>query len=206
MLIMDWKDIGVTLAKMGLPLLGAALPIPGGAAIGSALVAALGPDKDGDVPQTAQDLVKRLTMDPEARQRAIEFQAQHRERMTSMLLDHEHRMTQSADADRDGARKRDIALLQAGKANIRANWMIVLDVVGLLACLAGMIGLGWFKATYPDAITEGVFGALLAQLSTMASFFGLGLRDAHQFEFGSSRGSRDKDELRFAAPPIDVKK
>lgn len=30
---------------------------------------------------------------------------------------------------------------------------------------------------------------------SIAGFFGLGLRDAHQFEFGSSRGSQEKNEL-----------
>jgi hypothetical protein len=39
-----------------------------------------------------------------------------------------------------------------------------------------------------------VFGALLSQLSVITSLFGLCLRDAYQFEFGSSRGSRLKDE------------
>jgi hypothetical protein len=98
-------------------------------------------------------------------------------------------------ADRADARRRDVALAQAGVRNTRANWMIVLDVAGLLASLGAMCALGYVKARYPDAITEGVFGALLAQFSTLASFFGLGLRDAHQFEFGSSRGSQDKSEI-----------
>lgn len=199
----DWSDIGKRLAKLGLPLLGAALPVPGGAAIGAALAAMIGPDAEGNTPQTAQDLVDRITVDPQARQRALEFQTQHRERMTAMALDHEHRMTQSADKDRADARARDISMLQAGRANVRANWMIVLDVVGLLAGLGAMMALGWYKARYPDAISEGVFGALLAQLATITSFFGLGLRDAHQFEFGSSRGSRDKDARGVPGAPAD---
>jgi hypothetical protein len=32
-------------------------------------------------------------------------------------------------------------------------------------------------------------------ISAIASFFGLGLRDAHQFEFGSSRGSQEKTDI-----------
>lgn len=97
-------------------------------------------------------------------------------------------------ADRQDARKRDIAYVQSGRTNKRANFMVAMDVVGLLAALAGMFGLGWLKARYPEALTEGVFGALLAQLSTLASYFGLCLRDAHQFEFGSSRGSVEKTD------------
>ena len=33
---MDWKQLGEKIVSMGLPLLGAALPLPGGAAIGAA--------------------------------------------------------------------------------------------------------------------------------------------------------------------------
>jgi hypothetical protein len=100
-------------------------------------------------------------------------------------------------ADRSDARKRDIALAASGMRNKRADYMVLLDVIGLLAGLIGMMALGYVKAKHPDAITEGVFGALLAQLSTITSYFGLCLRDAHQFEFGSSRGSKEKDEAFF---------
>lgn len=81
--------------------------------------------------------------------------------------------------------------------------MVSLDVLGLLASLAAMLALGLAKASHPEAVSEGVFGALLAQLSTITGYFGLCLRDAHQFEFGSSRGSKEKDAERRAneTPP-----
>lgn len=81
----------------------------------------------------------------------------------------------------------------------RRNWMIALDVLGLVASVAGILALGFLKAYRPEAITEGVFGVLVTQLANLAAYFGLGLRDAHQFEFGSSRGSQIKDEERRAA-------
>lgn len=87
-------------------------------------------------------------------------------------------------ADRKDARARDVALHQAGFANKRADWMVVGDVVGLVACLTV---LALFRKDIP--------GEVVSLLSTVASIFGLCLRDAHQFEFGSSRGSRDKDVL-----------
>lgn len=107
-----------------------------------------------------------------------------------------------AAGDRKDARARDVSLHLAGYRNQRADLMVLTDVIGLLFGLLGMLALGYVKAKYPDAISEGVFGALLAQLSTVTSYFGLSLRDAHQFEFGSSRGSRDKDELLAKAPSI----
>lgn len=87
-------------------------------------------------------------------------------------------------ADRKDARARDVALHQAGYQNRRADWMVLFDVIGLVACL---IVLSLFRKEIP--------GEVVGLLSTIAGIFGLCLRDAHQFEFGSSRGSREKDML-----------
>ena len=87
-------------------------------------------------------------------------------------------------ADRQDARKRDVELAKAGYRNHRADWMVALDVVGLIACL---VVLALFRKEMPAEVA--------ALLTTIASVFGLCLRDAHQFEFGSSRGSKEKDGL-----------
>lgn len=93
-------------------------------------------------------------------------------------------------ADRADARKRDVALHQAGYRNVRADWMVALDAVGLIACL---VVLTFFRKDIP--------GEVVGLLSTIASIFGVCLRDAHQFEFGSSRGSKEKDALMGARLP-----
>lgn len=85
-------------------------------------------------------------------------------------------------ADRQNARERDVKLAEAGRRNVRADVMVIMDVVGLVACL---IVLGFFRGDMP--------GEVVALLSSIASIFGLCLRDAHQFEFGSSRSSQTKD-------------
>ena len=82
-------------------------------------------------------------------------------------------------ADRQNARTAANERLKAGGSNTRANWMIVGDVVGLLGCLLTL-----FIAELGESER--------AIIITFGSYFGLGLRDAHQFEFGSSRGSKDK--------------
>lgn len=87
-------------------------------------------------------------------------------------------------ADRRDARARDVALHQAGYRNTRADWMVLFDVIGLIACL---VVLSMFRKEIP--------GEVVGLLSTIAGLFGLCLRDAHQFEFGSSRGSKEKDAL-----------
>lgn len=94
-------------------------------------------------------------------------------------------------ADRQDARHRDIELAKAGRSNTRADVMVAIDAAGLLACL---IVLALYRANMP--------GEVVALISTIASIFGLCLRDAHQFEFGSSRGSQEKTELLAKAPPV----
>ena len=87
-------------------------------------------------------------------------------------------------ADRADARARDVALAQAGRNNRRADVMIVGAVVGLLACLFVLVR---FQGQVP--------GEVVGIVSTIAGLFGACLRDAFQFEFGSSRGSADKTDL-----------
>lgn len=82
------------------------------------------------------------------------------------------------------ARKRDVDLAKTGRHNIRADVMVAIDAIGLIACLCL---LGFFKKELPPEA--------ISLITTIASIFGLCLRDAHNFEFGSSRGSREKDAI-----------
>jgi hypothetical protein len=75
-----------------------------------------------------------------------------------------------------------VELAKAGRLNLRADVMVLIDAVGLVTCL---IVLAMFRKVRP--------GEVVALLSSIASIFGLCLRDAHQFEFGSSRSSQRKD-------------
>ena len=84
--------------------------------------------------------------------------------------------------DVQDARKRDEMFIQAGVKNKRADYMVLLDVVGLIACL---IVLCLYRSSIP--------AEAVGLISTIAATFGLCLRDAHTFEFGSSRSSQSKD-------------
>jgi len=84
--------------------------------------------------------------------------------------------------DRQDARARDVEIAKLGRRNVRADIMVLLDVVGLIACL---VVLCFFREKIP--------GEAIGLISTIAATFGLCLRDAHQFEFGSSRSSQAKD-------------
>lgn len=86
--------------------------------------------------------------------------------------------------DRQSARARDVELRRAGDKNRRADVMVVGAVVGLISCLAVLI---FFRKDIP--------GEAVGIISTIAGIFGSCLKDAYGFEFGSSRGSKEKDEL-----------
>lgn len=174
---MNWKDAGAALARIGLPLLGAALPVPGGAALGTALAAMIGPDKDGKAPQTIDDLVARLTTDAEARQRAVEFQAQHHERMTAMVLEHQQKMATAEVTDRADARKASVE----GGTSKRLFWLSVV----LLAMALGAeiyVLLHGLPAGTSELVVGRVLGLLDAIVMMVLSFW-----------FGSSLGSWSKN-------------
>lgn len=138
------------------------------------------------------DAFKKMKVDPAL---AMEFRR--------AVMANETELDKLYLGDRQNARNRDVELAKAGYRNKRADIMVAMAAVGTIGGLVAMLLLGYLKAKHPDAIGEGVFGALLAQLATITSFFGLCLRDAFQFEFGSSRGSRDKDEIIARSPAKD---
>lgn len=182
---MDLLEFGKSIAKLGLPVLGAALPVPGGAILGAALARAIGSESD-----KPEDILTALTANPEALQKARQFEAEHQERMLDLVQKHALATYQAEIADRQSARERDIELARAGRGNRRADVMVALDVLGLVACLVAIV---WLRAS--------LTGESITLITTLAGYFGLSLRDAHQFEFGSSRGSKDKDAMLLAATP-----
>jgi hypothetical protein len=84
--------------------------------------------------------------------------------------------------DRQDARLRDVALMNAGHSNVRADVMVISAALGLILCLGS---LAYFSEALP--------GEAVGIISTIAGIFGACLKDAYTFEFGSSRGSREKD-------------
>lgn len=88
-------------------------------------------------------------------------------------------------ADRESARARDVEVRKySAGTNTRADVMVAGAVLGLIACLAVMC---LFRKDIP--------GEAVGIISTIAGIFGACLKDAYAFEFGSSRGSKEKDAL-----------
>lgn len=91
---MDWKALGQELAKIGLPLLGAALPVPGGAAMGTALASLIG-SKSAD----PQDILTALSANADALQKAKQFELDNQKQLTQMAYDFEIAQRKQDSAD-----------------------------------------------------------------------------------------------------------
>jgi ABC-type multidrug transport system fused ATPase/permease subunit len=97
---MDLKDIGISIAKLGLPLLGTLLPIPGGAALGTALASAIGSSS-----AKPEDILATLTQNADAVAKAKQFEAQHQEEMLKIVLDAATAQVQAVNATMQGESK-----------------------------------------------------------------------------------------------------
>jgi hypothetical protein len=99
------------------------------------------------------------------------------------LINSEREIELAVIKDKENARYRDIAIINSGKRNKRADIMVVSAAMGLIFCLV-LICL--YRKELP--------GEVVGIISTIAGIFGSCLRDAYNFEFGSSRGSKEKDQ------------
>lgn len=146
---------------------------------------ALGGDKAEKVAETVVDIAESVT--GKKGEEAVQAVKNNPETALAFLqaqMAQEVRLDELIVEDRKDARDRDKEYVKAGRRNYRADVMVICDFLGLLACL---VVLAVFYKDLPGEAT--------ALISTVASIFGICLRDAHNFEFGTSRSSRDKDAL-----------
>ena len=131
------------------------------------------------------DVARVVTGKQDASEAVVAIQAdpavlmQFRQAMAGIEAD----MDRAYLADRQNARGRDVAFVQAGRWNIRADLLALLSVTGLIVCV-------WFVAR-DSSLPERAVNAIMFVAGTLAAC----VRDVFAFEFGSSRGSRDKDAL-----------
>jgi hypothetical protein len=121
--------------------------------------------------QISADLEKAKLADAEQQRETF------KEQLTAELVD-----TQSA-------RTRDAAFIAAGKTNTRANVMVIGAAIGLFACLVAGIILALF-----GKMDTQIGGLIIGLVVTVAGVFGSALSSAYNFEFGSSRGSGEKQD------------
>ena len=144
-----------------------------------------GSEKAEEAAQKVIDVARVVTGKDDASEAVEAIQAdpavlmQFRQAMAGIEAD----MDRAYLADRQNARGRDVAFVQAGRWNIRADLLALLSVTGLIVCV-------WFVAR-DSSLPERAVNAIMFVAGTLAAC----VRDVFAFEFGSSRGSRDKDAL-----------
>lgn len=143
-----------------------------------------GSDKAADVAGKVIDIAKTVTGAPtgDAALEVLKADPGKVLEFRQAAMQNDADLTKAFLADVQNARARDIELHKVGARNVRADVMVAIDALGLIICLLVLI---FFRQSLP--------GEVVGILSTISGYFGLGLRDAHQFEFGSSRSSQVKD-------------
>lgn len=143
-----------------------------------------GSDKAGEAAAAVVDVAKAVTGKQEGQEALTAIQAdpalamQFRNDLSAREAD----LDKAYLVDRQDARKRDVAMVQAGRYNWRSDILAVLAVGGLVLSV-------WFIARDSD-MPERAVNAIMFVAGVLAS----AVRDVYGFEFGSSRSSRSKDE------------
>lgn len=166
---------------MGFPIIGAAL----GLAEFAPLVARwLGGKNAQKIAQDVVDVAHKVTgvNDPIQALKILENNPDLVIAFQKEILNMESELELADLRDRQDARARDVALVQAGRSNRRADIMVMSAATGMCLCLGAL-------CSYGDRLP----GEAVGIISTIAGIFGSCLKDAYTFEFGSSRGSKDKD-------------
>lgn len=167
---------------MAFPVIAAALGLAGFAPI---IARWLGGEQAQDVATKVVDIAQRVTgtLDPVEAIKRLQDNTDMVREFQRAIIQVEAEIELAVMKDRQDARLRDVALVNAGRSNVRADVMVIAAATGLILCLAS---LAYFSHELP--------GEAVGIISTIAGIFGACLKDAYTFEFGSSRGSKEKDD------------
>jgi len=122
---------------------------------------------------------------PEDVSKLRQAQYDHEERLIELSIEkarQELETFKEESKDRDSARVRDVEFVKRGTTNARANLMFFLAV-------CAVVGLVWIVWT-DQGINEYVKGIFTLVLGRFLGY----LDNIYSFEFGTTRGSRDKDD------------
>lgn len=157
-----------------------------------------GSDKAADAAATVVDIAKKVTGrdDGAAAAEAIKADPALVIQFRQAVMDNESDLDKAYLNDRQDARKHDAEIRKlTGGTNSRADYMIIGDVIGMIACLVAMVYITWLGVSGSGGDhANPIVMAINGPLGMLTQQFANGLRDAHQFEFGSTRQSQIKTE------------
>ena len=162
------------------------LPIPLLLSLGALFPVVMRAMKTDNKPamEKIADVAKSITQSsvPEQVMELLGTNGEMRQQFDEELSKVSQTMEAAALVDRQHARSRDLTLARSGQGNLRADIMVVAAAMGLAGCLCCLV---FYESSLP--------GEAVGIISTVAGIFGACLKDAYAFEFGSSRGSKNKD-------------
>jgi len=170
---------------MPLPLIAlAAKLLPFASAIPE-VMRAFGSDKSADAAEKLVDVAKGISGEstPESAVNKVIADPALQLQLQQALITERLEFVRLEVEDRKSARERDKAFVATGRSNYRADLLAFLAVAGLIICV-------YFVATNPG-LPPGAREAIMFVAGVLAS----AVRDVYGFEFGSSRGSKEKDQL-----------
>lgn len=175
------------------PLVAAALPIV--AEFAPRLIEHFAGEKAGRVAEAAADVVGAVTGQDvrtesglQSARKALRADPALAAKLEIELAQLAAQTEQARLQDVQDARARDIALRQAGDGSIRANIMLALAFAAIIAIAALLV-------LRPGEVNDAISGFLIG----IGGMFARNIGSAFDFEFGSSRGSREKDRTRDLA-------
>ncbi len=145
--------------------------------------AALVKGKDWIEDQTGVSLDRPLSDEQLAKLR--QYELEHERELLKLRLEEnklDAEVFRVEVADKGDARKRDVEFLRAGRRNYRADVMFLLAVL----MIAGLVWIVWKDPSINEYV-KGIFTLVLGR------FLGY-LDNIYNFEFGTTRGSKDKDD------------
>jgi hypothetical protein len=165
---------------MAFPIMAAALGL---ASFAPLITRWLEGDKAQEAAAKAVSLAQTITgaLDPLEAFQKLQGNADLASEFQKAIIQAEMELELATLKDRQHARMRDMSITNVKRSNIRADILAIGASGGLFLCL---VFLAYFKPL-PEAI--GV-------ISTVAGVLGACLKDVYAFEFGSSRGSKEKDD------------
>lgn len=144
----------------------------------------LGGDKAGEAAEKAIEVARTVAgvADPDEAARRIQADPELALRYRETIARIEADMDRTYLADRADARKRDVAIVRLSGGNWRADILALGALFGLIALTYTLLFI-----PIPDGPARDVLLLLSGALVTI-------VKDVFAFEFGSSRGSKEKDK------------
>lgn len=165
------------------PLIAAAIPLA--AEFLPGMIRYLAGDKAGDVAKTVVETAQAITgtTTPDSAAAAMRADPALAAKFRVDMANFEVELEKAYLADRQSARNRDVAYVNAGRHNYRADVMLIMAFLTLIVVLV-LLYVG--RAT--------LTGEIIATLTLAAGALLKMIGDAFAFEYGSSRSSQSKDQ------------